>query len=68
MLALVRYQRDCQKKAAGAEDEVILSAAQVMASVEKRQATSVKYYDVLQATFVCPRSRKEANIIYHKWF
>ena len=67
MLALVRYQRDCQKKAAGAEDEVILSAAQVMASVEKTSDLG-KYYDVLQATFVCPRSRKEANIIYHKWF
>lgn len=67
MLELVRYQKYCQKKAAGAEDEVILSAAEVMGGVEKTTDLG-KYYDVLQASFAYPRSRKEANIIYHKWF
>lgn len=67
MLTLVRYQKSCQQKAAGAEDEVILSASEVMAGVGKTNDLG-KYYEVLQATFAYPQSRKEANIIYHKWF
>jgi hypothetical protein len=65
MLELARYQESSMPKAAGAEEEIILSAAEMIRNTKNRNGMIGKYFDTMPKCEIPTTVRKRFTIQHH---
>lgn len=65
MLELARYQESSMPKAAGAEEEIILSAAEIIRNTKNRNGMIGKYFDTMPKCEIPTTVRKRFTIQHH---